>query len=106
MPGLEYVVPALRRLREEREPLSRTKRQLLSLLGETPRTPRELFFANQELEEAAFLGDSWCFLFLYELAEEGRIRPAHGGRMPHPPPRGDYHAFTATRLELSPRVQA
>jgi DNA-binding transcriptional MerR regulator len=100
VPALDYVVPALRRLREEREALSRTKRQLLSLLTEGPRTPLELFFANQELEEAAFLGDSWCFFFLYELAEEGRVGPAGGGRMPLPPPRGDRETFVSTPLAL------
>lgn len=97
--GLPFLAPALRRLAEEREPLSRTKHQLLSLLVEGPRTPLELFCANQELEEAPFLGDTWCFRFLWELGQEGLV----AGALPPPPPLGDRDAFVAVPLELTPR---
>jgi len=97
---LPYLAAALRRLSEEQAPLSRTKRQLLTLLEDGARTPLELFLANQELEEAIFLGDAWCFLFLYELAEERRVAPASGGPMPLPPPRGNHATFVSTPLML------
>jgi hypothetical protein len=97
VPQLPYVAPALRRFAEEP---ARTKRQLLAALAVAPRTALELFVANQQQEEAIFLGDAWCFLFLYELAEEGKLGPAGGGAMPLPPPRGDRATFTSTLLEL------
>jgi len=96
VPALPYVVTALRRLAEEP---ARTKRQLLEALAEGPRTPVQLFGANQEREEAIFLGDTWCFSFLCELWEEGRLAPAGGGTMPLPPPRGDAATFASTMLE-------
>ena len=96
VPALPYIVTALRRLAEEP---ARTKRQLLEALAEGPRTPVQLFGANQEREEAIFLGDTWCFSFLCELWEEGRLAPAGGGTMPLPPPRGDAATFASTMLE-------
>jgi len=99
--ALPYLDAALRRLLEERAPLSRTKRQLLGALLDGAKTPLELFVANQALEEAAFLGDTWCFLFLHELARDGLVRPTHGGELALPPPRGDYGAFTTAQLELT-----
>ena len=74
VPELPYLSPALRRLAEERQPLSRTKHQLLTLLRDGPKTPLELFVANQQLEEAPFLGDAWCFVFLRELEQAGLVR--------------------------------
>jgi hypothetical protein len=94
---LPYLAPALRRLLEEREPLSRTKRQLLAAHAEGPSRPHELFAANQSAEEAIFLGDTWCFRQLHELAEEGLVT-----NLPPPPPRGDFAAFTSTPVELTP----
>jgi hypothetical protein len=98
VPALPFLRPALRRLAEERETPSRTKRQLLAALEDGPKTALQLFFANQAQEEAIFLGDSWAFLFLYELWEEGMLRPLGGGPMPLPPPRGDTATFAATLL--------
>jgi Domain of unknown function (DUF1835) len=97
VPELPYVAAALRRLAEEREPLPRTKRQLLTLLADGPKSPFQLFHANQELEEAPFFGDAWCFRFLWELAGDGLVRP-----LPAPPPLGDEQAFAAARVELTP----
>ena len=94
--ALPYLAPALRRLLEEREPLPRTKRQLLRALADGPKTPLELFAANQAQEDALFLGDAWCFQIVRELAEAGLVTP-----VPVPPPRGDYGAFTATRVALT-----
>jgi DNA-binding transcriptional MerR regulator len=96
VPELPYLAAALRRLVEEREPLPRTKRQLLTLLADGPKSPFQLFRANQELEEAPFLGDAWCFRFLWELARDGLVRP-----LPPPPPLGDERAFAAARVELT-----
>jgi hypothetical protein len=98
---LPYVAPAIRRLAEEREPLPRTKRQLLAALAAGPRTPPELFLASQAQEDAAFLGDTWCFRFLHELAEGGLVTA-----LPAPPPRGDSDAFAATVVDLTPAGRA
>ena len=95
---LPYLQAALARLLEERAPLPRTKRQLLEVLRDGPLRPLELFTANQAQEEAVFLGDSWCFLFLWELTRDGLAAP----ELPLPPPRGDYDAFVAVPLELTP----
>jgi hypothetical protein len=98
--GLPYVAPALRRLAQERDPLPRTKRQLLEALAHGRQTPDVLFVANQEMENAAFLGDAWCFRFVHELVEEGLAQPV-GHTLPEPPPRGDHEAFVSTPLELT-----
>ena len=97
VPELPHLAAALRRFAEEREPLPRTKHQLLTLLVDGPKTPLELFVANQQLEEAPFLGDSWCFLFLWELAQDGLVR----GPLPPPPPLGDAGTFMSTSVELT-----
>jgi hypothetical protein len=70
----------------------------LSLLAGGPKTPPELFLANQELEEAPFLGDTWCYLFIWELAREGLVR----GPLPLPPPLGDERTFVSISVELTP----
>jgi hypothetical protein len=93
---LPFLAPALRRLLEEREPLPRTKRQLLSALAEGATTPLEAFHGNQSREEAIFLGDAWAFRSLSELADAGMITS-----LPEPPPRGDYATFTSARVELT-----
>ena len=61
----------------------------------------QLFLANQEQEEAIFLGDTWAYLFLYELWEEGKLAPVGDGPMPLPPPRGDAATFASTMLEAA-----
>jgi hypothetical protein len=99
--ALPHRCAALRRLQEERAPLPRTKRQLLEALAERPRRPPELFAASQAREDAIFLGDTWCFLFVWELARDGLARPV-GRTLPLPPPRGDYDAFVATTFALTP----
>jgi hypothetical protein len=98
---LPWLAPALRRLLEEREPLPRTRRQLLEALESGPRRAPEAFLASQAQEEAIFLGDSWCFAHLHGLAEDGLIAPVDGSAMPLPPPRGAYDAFAAVPLELT-----
>jgi DNA-binding transcriptional MerR regulator len=97
VPGLPQLAPALRRFAEEPE---RTKRQLLAALTNGPRTAVQLFLANQEQEEAIFLGDTWAYLFMYELWQDGKLTPAGGGPMPLPPPRGDAATFASTMLEV------
>jgi DNA-binding transcriptional MerR regulator len=96
IPGLPHVAAALHRFAEEPE---RTKRQLLDALADGPRTAVQLFLANQEEEDAIFLGDSWAYLFVYELWAEGKLMPLGGGPMPLPPPRGDAATFASTMLE-------
>jgi DNA-binding transcriptional MerR regulator len=95
IPVLPHVAAALRRFAQEPD---RTKRQLLDALTDGPRTAVQLFLANQEQEEAIFLGDSWAYLFVYELWQEGRLAPVGGEPMPLPPPRGDTATFASTML--------
>jgi hypothetical protein len=104
--ALPQLAPALRRLLEERGPLARTDRQLLEALTEGPATPVQLFAASQAREEAVFLGDTWCFLHLHELAGRGLVEPAGGGSLPLPPPRSDRRAFTAVQFRLTPAGRA
>jgi hypothetical protein len=99
--ALPYLEPALQRLLEERSPLSRTKRQLLAALAQGPSRPPQLFVANQQAEDAVFLGDTWCFRQLHELAQDGLVT-----ELPAPPPSGDYAAFVATPVELTPAGRA
>ena len=96
VPELPYLESALRRFAEEP---ARTKRQFLDAVADGPRTAVQLFLANQEREEAIFLGDTWAYLFLYELWEEGKLAPSGGGPMPLPPPRGDAATFASTMLK-------
>jgi hypothetical protein len=103
--ALPYLEPALQRLHEERQPLPRTKRQLLAALAEGPKRPLQVFAENQTAEEASFLGDAWAFLHLWELHADGLLDPV-AGSMPLPPPRGDYEAFASTLLELTPSGRA
>ena len=67
-----FLAPALRRFLQELpwvgDGLSRTERQLLSLLAEGPMLIGALFVASQELEEAPFHGDTWVFRALEKLA--------------------------------------
>ncbi|MDX6492229.1 MAG: hypothetical protein QOH02_164 [Gaiellaceae bacterium] len=74
--ALPYLAPALRRLLEERRDLSRTKRQILAALAGGPKERSELFAANQAAEEAIFLGDTWFFVRLDELAKDGLVAEA------------------------------
>jgi hypothetical protein len=56
---------------------------------------------NQAMEDAAFLGDAWCFRFVQELARDGLVRTARGVELPTPPPRGDHEPFASTPLVLT-----
>ena len=95
-PALPFLGAAVRRLQQEREPLSRTKRQLLAALEEGARTPIEAFHANQAQEDAIFLGDAWAFADLHALSEAGLVTA-----LPVPPPRGDHAAFAQAAVGLT-----
>jgi DNA-binding transcriptional MerR regulator len=94
--GLLHLAAAISRLEEERQPLSRTKRQLLAAIADGARTPLEAFFANQAEEEAIFLGDSWAFADLHALSEDGLVTP-----LPLPPPRGDHRTFATAQVAIT-----
>jgi hypothetical protein len=70
-PTRPFLGAALGRLLEElpgaRDGLSRTERQLLSLLADGPLLTGALFVASQDLEEAPFHGDTWVFETLASL---------------------------------------
>jgi DNA-binding transcriptional MerR regulator len=93
---LPYLSAAVQRLEEERRPLSRTKRQLLTAIADGARTPLEAFHANQEQEEAIFLGDTWAFADLHALSENGLVTA-----LPLPPPRGDHRTFVTARVAIT-----
>jgi hypothetical protein len=99
--ALPHLEAAMLRLLEEREPLSRTQRQLLRALADGPLRPPDAFTASQAMEEAVFLGDAWCFAHLYELGAGGLVAPVDGSALPLPPPRGEYEAFAGVLLELT-----
>jgi Domain of unknown function (DUF1835) len=96
MDTLPYLSAAMNRLAEERQPLSRTKRQLLTAIADGARTPLEAFQANQEQEEAIFLGDAWAFADLHALSEDGLVTA-----LPLPPPRGDYRTFATAQIAIT-----
>jgi hypothetical protein len=73
----------------------------LAALSDGSKTPVALFADNQAMEDAAFLGDAWCFRLMHELAEEGLVEAAGDRTLPAPPPRGDYGEFASTPLELT-----
>jgi DNA-binding transcriptional MerR regulator len=93
---LPYLAAAVHRLEEERQPLSRTKRQLLAAIADGARTPLEAFFANQAEEEAIFLGDAWAFADLHALSEDGLVTA-----LPLPPPRGDHRRFATAQVAIT-----
>jgi hypothetical protein len=70
--ALPFLAGALRRHLEEfpshREGLSRTERDILSILMRGPRSPRELFPAQQVFENRVFMGDSSFAWVLHGLA--------------------------------------
>jgi len=86
LPGLPYLAPALRRLLEERPwsgpGLGRSERQILAAVGAGARTPAEVFAATWQMEEAPYMGDTWLWRRIDELA--GGERPLlerNGGRL-------------------------
>lgn len=70
--ALPFLAGALRRHLEEfpstREGLSRTERDILTILMRGPRSPRDLFPAQQVFESRIFMGDSTFGWILDELA--------------------------------------
>jgi hypothetical protein len=76
LPGLPYLAAALRRLLEERpwvgSGLARSERQILRAVAAGARTPAAVFGATWEMEEAPYLGDSWVFRRIDELAQGER----------------------------------
>jgi DNA-binding transcriptional MerR regulator len=101
--SLPFLSASLRRLLEELPDLegglSRTERQLLEPLLERPRTPLELFAANQAREEAVFAGDAWVWKRLADLGP--LVGTDAGDALPPPPPLGEPRAFAVTRVALT-----
>ncbi len=69
---LPFLRPALRRLLEEfpwcRDGLTRTERQILSLINSGESQPRELFIKNMNMETALFIGDQPTYRCLEDLS--------------------------------------
>jgi hypothetical protein len=106
-PGLPFLAAALRRLLEELpaagDGLSTTERFALQAVRDGAATPLAAFFAAQELEAAPFLGDSWFFRSLTELARGERrlLETSDGEPLPPPPPLGDASTFVRLPLRLT-----
>ncbi len=71
--SLPFLAAALRRHLEEfpsaREGLSRTERDILGILMRGPRSPRDLFPAQQVFEDRIFMGDTTFASILHEMAD-------------------------------------
>jgi hypothetical protein len=75
-PGLPYLAAAFGRLLEERpwvgSGLGRNERQILRAVASGARTPAAVFCATARMEEAPYLGDSWVFRRIDDLARGER----------------------------------
>jgi hypothetical protein len=76
LPGLPFLASALRRLLEER-PWSgagpgRSERQILAAVAAGAGTPAEVFRATWQIEQAPYMGDSWVWRRIDELASGER----------------------------------
>ena len=104
---LPFLEPALLRLLEELpstgDGLARSEWQVLRAVEGGAATPATVFHDAQRMEEAPFLGDSWCFRRIQELASGPTplLATTGGRRVPAPPPLGDEAAFRAARLALT-----
>jgi DNA-binding transcriptional MerR regulator len=106
VPGLPFLAPALRRLLEELPDvttgLSGTERRSLEAIAAGARSPLAAFIAEQELEDAPFLGDAWFFRALSELGSgDDRLLEAEGRPLPAAPPLSDAGVFTRLSLSLT-----
>ena len=78
----------------------------LEALAAGPQTSLQLFEANGVQEEAQFLGDTWFWRQLEELALEGLVEQPSGGKLPTPPPRGDWPTWTGLEFTLTDEGRA
>lgn len=105
--ALPHLARALRRLLEELpavgDGLSRTERQALEALDAGATTPLEVFAASQRAEDAPFLGDTWMWRRLTELARgNGRlIETAEGDELGPPPPMPGSDGFEDREIRLT-----
>jgi hypothetical protein len=105
-PELPFLAPALRRFLEELpapgDGLSRTERNLLEVVAAGARTPPAAFVAAQRLEDAPFLGDSWCFRTLSGIGQgPSRLVEGDGAPLPPPPPLADGRDYARLPLGLT-----
>jgi DNA-binding transcriptional MerR regulator len=107
VPQLPFLGPALRRLLEEfpspQDGLSGTERRALQAIAAGATTPPAAFRAEQDLEEAPFLGDAWFYRTLSVLGrgEPRLIETQDDQPLPAAPPLGDAHAFAVLSLKLT-----
>lgn len=83
--------------------LTRTKRQLLTLVEEGITEPENIFRAFDRFEDLPFLGDSSCFRLLEELADRGFLRKKNGHFLPgtqplSPPPQSLSQQFRSQQI--------
>jgi hypothetical protein len=80
----------------------RERRALEAIVGGF-RTPAAAFVAAQELEDAAFLGDTWFYRTLAALGagDDRLVETDDGEPLPAPPPLGDGQRFTRLPLRLT-----
>lgn len=108
VPRLPFLGQALCRLLEElpspHDGLSGTERRALRAIATGATKPAAAFRAEQDLEDAPFLGDAWFYRTLSVLGrgEPRLIETQDGEPLPAAPPLGDAHAFAALSLRLTP----
>ena len=106
-PQLPFLSRALLRLLEElpapHDGLSGTERRALQAIAAGATSPGAAFRAEQDLEDAPFLGDSWFYRALSVLGGgESRLIETHDGEpLPAAPPLSDARAFAALSLRLT-----
>lgn len=105
--ALPFLKSAVRRFLQEYPAiyngLSRTEEQILRLVDEGVEKPYRLFAANQELEEAVYLGDWSYWQYIYGLCNGGSplLSIMSGGEFVFPPQENDREKFRNQRLTLT-----
>ena len=79
--------------------LSGSERRALQAIASGAGTPLAAFVAEQELEDAAFLGDAWFYRALSGL--NGLVETADGSPLPAPPPLSDANVFARLPIRLT-----
>jgi hypothetical protein len=104
---LPFLAPALLRFLEELpstgDGLARSEWHVLRAIEAGATTPATVFHDTQRMEEAPFLGDTWCFRRIHELGSGATplVAADAGAHVPLPPPLGEAGAFRAARLSLT-----
>lgn len=112
---LPYMHQAIRRLMQEypsiENGLSRTEQQILQQLKNGPLDPITLFCANQEMEEARYLGDAclWGIIKSLTTGRQPLLETVTGkpfSQLPHKLPKGNFRKQMLQLTSLGNKVLA